>query len=74
MYQQSQKVLVHVMYVLTIKEQQGEQTMKILRKSTPEKQLIYEQNMIEIYLLKKKTNNLPPPKKKKKTDNINYIK
>lgn len=75
MYQQSQKVLVHVMYVLTIKEQQGEQTMKILRKSTPEKQLIYEQKKHDRDIsIKKTTNNLPPPKKKKKTDNINYIK
>lgn len=67
MYQQSQKVLVHVMYVLTIKEQQGEQTMKILRKSTPEKQLIYEQKKHDrdISIKKKQTNNLPPPKKKK---------
>lgn len=64
------------MYVLTIKEQQGEQTMKILRKSTPEKQLIYEQKKHDRDIsIKKTTNKQPPPtKKKKKTDNINYIK
>lgn len=54
------------MYALTIKKQQGEQTMKTLRKSTPEKQLIYEQQKHDRDISIKKTN--------KQTDKINSIK
>lgn len=55
------------MYALTIKKQQGEQTMKTLRKSTPEKQLIYEQQKHDRDIsIKKQTN--------KQTDKINSIK
>lgn len=37
-HQQSQKAIVYVTYALTIKNQQGEYTAKILGKSIPEKQ------------------------------------
>lgn len=62
------------MYALTIKKQQGEQTMKTLRKSTPEKQLIYEQQKHDRDISIKTNKQTNRQNKFHKIEMITYVK